>query len=396
MATSAQQVRAWQGPTILGYGFRPFFLGAAAFAASAMVIWIGALAGAWTIPSAYSAIEWHAHEFLWGYLPAVIAGFLLTAIPNWTGRLPVVGVPLAVLWFIWFAGRLAMFISSSMPIAVAAAIDLAFLAALAFVVARELIAGRNWSNLKVLAVITILMIGNLVFHVQAVMRENAASGIGVRIGVAAAVLLIIMIGGRIIPSFTRNWLSKRGPGQLPAQFGRPDLVVIAASVLALAAWAAMPASAATGALAILAGALNVFRLARWAGWRSFAEPLVTILHAGYVFVPLGFMMTGAAALWPEAIPLAAAQHAWMAGAIAVMTLAVMTRASLGHSGQPLAATRKISAIFVLAIAAALARVVSGIMPAIPWLLEMAAAAWILAFLIFVFVYAPLLVLKRAG
>ena len=394
MATSAQQIRAWQGPAVLGYGFRPFFLGAAAFAAMAMAAWIGAVVGAWTIPSAYGPVEWHAHEFLWGYLPAVIAGFLLTAIPNWTGRLPIVGMPLAILWCFWFAGRLAMFVSSYLPTAVAAGIDVSFLAALAFVVAREIIAGRNWKNLKVLVVVTILAAGNLVFHIQAITGGNAASGIGVRIGVAAAILLIAIVGGRIVPSFTRNWLARRGPGALPAPFGWIDQAALAVTVLALLLWTGFPASTVSGTIGLLAGALNVFRLARWAGWRCLAEPLVAILHAGFLFVPAGFLLTGTAALWPEIVPPAAAQHAWMAGAIAVMTLAVMTRASLGHSGRPLAAGKGTTAIYCLAITAVIARVISGIVPAIPWLLEFAGAAWIMAFLGFVIIYAPLL-LRRA-
>ncbi|MEP7173391.1 MAG: NnrS family protein [Aestuariivirga sp.] len=395
MATTAQQIRAWQGPAILGYGFRPFFLGAAAYAATVMAVWIGALLGAWSIPSAYGMVEWHAHEFIWGYLPAVIAGFLLTAIPNWTGRLPIVGVPLAILWCFWFAGRLAMFVSSYLPVTIAAAIDLSFLAVLLTVVAREIIAGRNWTNLKVLAVVTILAIGNIVFHTQVITGGNAASGIGVRIGMAATVLLIALVGGRIVPSFTRNWLAKRGPGALPAQFGWFDQAVLAVTVLALLLWTLFPASAVSGAIGLLTGALNLLRLARWAGWRSFAEPLVAILHAGYLFVPVGFLLTGSVALWPETVPRAAAQHAWMAGAIAVMTLAVMTRASLGHSGRPLVAGKGITAIYGLVTAAAVTRVFSGIVPGIPWLLEIAGAAWIMAFIGFVIIYIPLLVLRPA-
>lgn len=396
MATSAQQIRAWQGLAVLGYGFRPFFLGAAAFAAIAMAVWIGALSGAWSIPSAYGPVEWHAHEFMWGYLPAVIAGFLFTAIPNWTGRLPIVGVPLAILWCFWFAGRLAMFVSGSMPIVLAAAIDLSFLTVLLAVVAREIVAGRNWKNLKVLAVVAILAAGNLVFHIEAITGGNAASGVGVRIGVAAAIMLIAIIGGRIVPSFTRNWLARRGPGALPAQFDWTDQAVLAVTALALLLWTAFPASGGSGAIALLAGALNLFRLARWTGWRCLAEPLVAILHAGFLFIPAGFLLTGAAALWPEIVPPAAAQHAWMAGAIAVMTLAVMTRASLGHSGKALAAGKGTTAIYGLAITAVIARVVSGIVPAIPLLLEIAGAAWIMAFLGFVIVYAPLLLLRRAA
>lgn len=396
MATSAQQVRAWQGPAILGYGFRPFFLGGAIFAAFAMAVWIGAISGVWNIPSAYGAVEWHAHELLWGYVPAVIAGFLLTAIPNWTGRLPVVGKPLAILWLIWFAGRVAMFVSVHLPVTVAAAIDLTFLVALSFAVARELVAGRNWHNLKVLAVVAVLMIGNIVFHMQAITGEAASSGVGARIGVAAAILLIAIIGGRIIPSFTRNWLARRGPGRLPAQFDRADQVVLVATALALATWTAWPESITSGILGSLAGLLNAYRLLRWAGWRTFAEPLVTILHAGYVFVPIGFIMTAASSLWPDVMPRAASQHAWMGGAIAIMTLAVMTRASLGHSGRPLTADNRISTIYALAITAVVSRVASGVLPSVPWLLEIAGVAWILAFTGFVIVYAPLLAVRRAA
>lgn len=394
MATSAQQVRAWRGPALFGYGFRPFFLGAAAYAAFAMVVWVGVISGTWNIPSSYDPVAWHAHEFLWGYLPAVIAGFLLTAVPNWTGRLPIVGVPLAILWCIWLAGRFAMFGSSYVPIEVAAAIDTAFLLALALVVAREILAGKNRHNLMVLGVVGILIAGNVVFHMQVISGEHAAHGIGIRIGVAAAVLLIAVIGGRIVPSFTRNWLAKRG-GPLPAQFDWVDKTVLAVSLLALAAWVVFPESIISGYTGILAGLANFYRLARWVGWRSFAEPLVVILHIGYLFVPIGFVMTGGSALYPDAIPHAAAQHAWMAGAIAIMTLAVMTRASLGHSGRPLVASRQISAIYVLAVIAATTRIAAGIMPAIPWLLEIAAMAWILAFSGFVIVYAPLLALRSA-
>jgi uncharacterized protein involved in response to NO len=152
----------------------------------------------------------------------------------------------------------------------------------------------------------------------------------------------------------------------------------------------------SGVLGILAGLLNLYRLLRWAGWRTFEEPLVTILHAGYVFLPVGFIMTAASSLWPDLMPRAASQHAWMAGAIAIMTLAVMTRASLGHSGRPLMADRRISTIYALAITAAVSRIVSGVLPGVPWLLEIAGVAWILAFAGFAIVYAPLLAMRRTA
>ena len=359
-----------------------------------MMIWIWSLAAGWAIPSAYGPVDWHAHEFLWGYLYAVAAGFLLTAIPNWTGRLPVVGLPLAVLWILWLCGRLAMFFSGYMPAALAAAIDLLFPAAFAFVVAREIIAGKNWRNLKVLAVFLLLTSGNVVFHYQAIKDGAAASGVGIRIGVAAGILLIIIIGGRIVPSFTGNWLAKRGPGRMPASFGVIDQVSLVITGAALAAWVAFPVSAPTGVLGLLAGGMNIVRLARWAGWRTLAEPLVAILHIGYLFVPAGFLLTAAAALWPETVPMAAAQHAWMAGAFSIMTIAVMTRASLGHSGLPLKADTKISMIYVLLISAAVLRIVYGFSPADFILVEFAGLCWILGFAGFVLVYTPIMFRKK--
>ena len=183
---------------------------------------------------------------------------------------------------------------------------------------------------------------------------------------------------------------------MPAQFGRVDKIVLAVSLLALAAWVIFPESIVSGYTGILAGLANFYRLARWTGWCCFAEPLVVILHVGYLFVPIGFVLTGASVLYPDAIPHAAAQHAWMAGAIAIMTLAVMTRASLGHSGRPLVASRQISAIYLLAVVAATTRIAAGIAPAVPWLLEIAGMTWIMAFSGFVIVYAPLLALRRTG
>ena len=212
--------------------------------------------------------------------------------------------------------------------------------------------------------------------------------------IASILLLIAVIGGRIVPSFTRNWLARRGPGRLPVEFGRADVNVVAITAIGLALWAALPDHALTGVVALVAGLANLWRLSRWAGDRTLAEPLVTILHVGFLFVPLGFLMLGGSALWPEVIPRPAAQHAWMAGAIAVMTLAVMTRASLGHSGRELTASRGITAIYVLAIAAAAVRIAYGFMPGMQGLLHLAALLWIAGFATFTVIYAPLLAKRR--
>lgn len=396
MTTSAEQMRRWNGPAILGFGFRPFFLSASVWGVLVMVLFIGALFGGWTIPTDFDIVDWHAHEFLWGYLSAVVAGFMLTAVPNWTGRLPIVGWPLAFLWSLWALGRAVVFFSAYLSPYVTALADLSFLAALILVLGREIAAGKNWRNFKVVGVVGLLLYANAEFHCEAIITGSAVAERGMRIGLAAAVLLMVLIGGRIVPSFTRNWLAKRPAGMLPVAFNKTDGAIVAVTALALAAWIAVPDAGATGGLAIAAGLGNFARLARWAGWRTFAEPLLTILHAGYLFVAIGFAMLGASLLWPETVPRAAAIHSWTAGAIVVMTLSVMTRASLGHSGLALTATRGISLVYALAIGTAVLRVAAAFLPAQMVLLEAAGVAWLLSFGALTAVLFPILTPKRAS
>ena len=317
------------------------------------------------------------HEFIYGYVPAVVAGFLLTAVPNWTGRLPVVGTPLLLLCLTWAAVRIADLASLWIGSGIAAAIDLAFLAALGFVVAREIIAGNNARNLNVLAFVALLLIGNALFHLEAIARVG--NGYGTRLGIAAIVLLIMLIGGRIISSFTRNWLVRRDAGRLPESFNRFDVAVVALSGVALASWVILPEETPTGLIALAACGLNCARLYRWAGERTAAEPLVLILHVAYAFVPIGFLLLALAILTPWLIAPTGALHGWTAGAIGLMTLAVMTRASLGHIGRPLTATRPIQFTYVAAFVAALARIMAAFDVLREPMLHISATTWVLAF-----------------
>lgn len=394
MSTSAERIRAYSGPAILSYGFRPLFLLAAIWSATAMILWIAMLTGHLVLPTAFDMVSWHVHELLYGYLPAVVAGFLLTAVPNWTGRLPVTGAPLLILVLAWLAGRVAMVFSDQLGATVAALADLSFLILFSLVIGREVIVGRNWRNLKVLVPVALLLCGNALFHADAAGGGVASSGYGTRLGIASAIFLIMLVGGRVVPSFTRNWLAHKVPGRLPVPFNRLDLlsVVVAGAVLLL--WIASPEEPVTAYLCLAAGGLQVWRLARWAGDRTSAEPLVLILHVGYAFVPLGFLAAGGAALSPATIPVSAALHAWTVGAIGVMTLAVMTRASLGHVGKPLRATRGTILIYLCIVAAAILRIASGLGFAPQPLLHLAAAAWIAAFASFAVIFGPLLVRRR--
>jgi len=388
MATTAERMRAWQGPAILSFGFRPFFLLGAAWTALAMIVWVMMLSGHSPLLTAFDPVAWHAHELLFGYLGAVLAGFLLTAVPNWTGGLPVTGWPLAGLVALWLTGRIAVAVSAALPPYAAMALDLALPVALAGFLLREIISGRNWRNLPVLSLLAIWMLADAGFHIQALDNGLPAHGAELRLGLLAAIMLISLIGGRIVPSFTRNWFVQQKATRLPAVPGRTDKIILLTTALALAAWVAAPEHAGTAALCGIAGLGQAWRLAGWQGRQTAAEPLVWVLHVAYAFVPLGFFAIAGAAVLPFSG--AAAQHVWMAGGIGLMTLAVMTRASLGHAGRPIKATPAITALYVALIVSVAARFISGLWPGEDWLLHLAAGAWILAFGGFAVVFFPVL------
>jgi len=390
MPAALQRRRDYVGPALFAYGFRPFFLAAGLWAAFGVLLWLPQYIGALTLPTHFSALDWHIHEMLYGYVAASVAGFLLTAIPNWTGRLPVSGWPLAGLVALWLAGRAAILLSAKIGGFAAAAIDIAFLVVLAAVAAREIIAGKNWRNLRVLIVLGVLILGNIVFHAEVLLRGMA--DYGTRIAIAAVILLLSLIGGRIVPSFTNNWLARNNPGRLPVPFARFDAATLATSACALLAWIAAPMNPEGGALLLIAGIMQSVRLARWAGDRTLADRLVLVLHVGYAFLPLGFLLIGLSTM-TAAVPASAGVHAWGAGAIGVMTLAVMTRASLGHTGQPLQAGPATQAIYAAVLVAALVRIIAAFDGSLE-LLELAGLAWIAGFTVFVLVYGPLLATRK--
>lgn len=383
---SVTTIGAPRDVALLSYGFRPFFLFGAAYSAISILLWLPVYFGDMSVPTAFTPRDWHVHEMLYGFLPAIIAGFLLTAIPNWTGRLPMRGAPLLGLISIWVLGRVAVSMSLLLGARVAAVIDVSFLLVLAAAVAREIVAGRNWRNLIVLTPLTVLACGNVAFHLEAM---SFSADISIKIGVAAVVTLIMVIGGRVVPSFTRNWLARQEAGRLPRPFGRYDTISIVLSVMALLSWMVFPESAATGIALVGAGMLQAVRLARWAGERTAADRLVLILHLGYAFVPLGFVLSGIAAF--DLVLPSAGLHAWMSGAAGTMTLAIMTRATLGHTGRALVAGPMTQAIYGSVIAAALARIAAVLLPDFDLaLLYVAAAAWVMAYGLFVWSFGPML------
>jgi uncharacterized protein involved in response to NO len=263
-----------------------------------------------------------------------------------------------------------------------------FLLLVAAAASREILAGRNWRNMKVVILLLLMLAGNVAFHLEA--HLEGAADTSIRIGIAVVVMLIALIGGRLVPSFTRNWLVRENPGRLPVPFARFDVVAVAVGAVALLCWIVRPTGNVTGGLLAVAGLLHLVRLARWAGERTGRERLLVILHVGYAFIPLGYLLNAASAFGQ--LPSGAGIHAWMVGGAGIMTLAVMSRATLGHTGQLLTATLATQAIYAAIVVAALSRVWASLDPPRgEVLLHIAAFAWVAAFFGFALAFGPLLI-----
>ena len=382
---------AHTGPVILAYGFRPFFLGAGIWGVLAMALWICALALDLPIGQDYGGPAWHAHEMLFGYTSAALAGFLLTAIPNWTGRLPVSGAPLAVLFLVWLAGRLALIAPDTIGLGPAIALDIAFLPLLFGICLREVVAGRKWRDLKVLAGVLALASANAGFH--ALILWHGDTALASRLAVSAYIMLIGIIGGRVVPSFTRNWLAKRHVIALPSPYDRLDTIALLMALVALICWVVSPETPWTSATAITAATLHALRLKRWQGWQTGDERLVLVLHLAYAALPLGFV---AIALVPFGLlDAASALHVFTVGAIGLMTLAIMSRATRGHTGLPLTAPLLTATSYAFLIIAALLRPAAMSFPDHAMLIiSISGASWIAAFALYLVEYAPALLTRR--
>jgi uncharacterized protein involved in response to NO len=375
-------------------GFRPFFFGGASWALIALTLWICSLTGEITLPTALDPLAWHRHEMLFGFVGAVIGGFLLTAIPNWTGRLPIAGWPLAGLFSMWVAARLALLFSADIGLWPAVILDVGFFLVLGLLAAREVLEANN-RNLPVVGMILLFGLADALDYLCTA-GTISLPDLGWQLAIAIVVLLISLVGGRIIPSFTRNWMAKRGmKAGLPTQPGRFDMLVIGATAVAMLFWLTGPPETATGIVVIAAATLQAVRWIRWKGYRTFADPLVLILHVGYAWIPVGLTLLGLSLM--GLVPRSAAIHALTAGAMATMILAVMTRASLGHTARELKANGATIAAYLLVTSGALLRVTASLR-LIDYNkgIEIAGLAWGAAFLLFLIAYAPVLWRPRLG
>ena len=389
-ATAVAEKTGGQPIALWSLAFRPFFLAVALWAALALALWMVVFFTGAALPTRFDPLTWHIHAMLFGFVLAAIAGFMLTAIPNWTGRPPIRGAALASLLALWLLGRIACLVSAFLPFWLAAGLDLAFPVVLCAVAAREIVAARNWRNLMMPLPIGVLAIANLLMYLE-LAQFKVPTGLGWRLAIAAIVALVSAIGGRIIPAFTRNWLVKRQISPLPAAHGRIDSAALATLHTGLLGWAFFPDSRLVGTLLLLGSALNLWRLARWRGTATLREPLLAILHVGYAWVAVGAGLLGGSLL-TATIPEPAAIHALTAGAIGTMVLAVMTRVARGHTGRPLEADHVTTLIYAAVTLAGVTRVAAAFAGTSSMaLLGISALLWVISFLLFVWKYWPMLV-----
>ncbi len=383
---------------LLEGGFRIFFLSAAIYAALTMILWTTELMGLSSLSDGNLAMPlslWHAHELIFGFIVAVVAGFLTTAVPVWTGTPRVRGPELGFIYLLWLAGRIVLAVSGDLPALMVALIDISFIPLLAAVIAKRIIAKKMWRNLGFVPLLLAIMAGNILFHLEmAGWTEDTASA-GIQLAIGLLILMTVIIGGRVIPVFTSNWRKRSGMEGLaasPVWIGRATIL---SCLIAVIADAFPVQDTLTGILNIVAGFFILFRLSKWRSWETFSDPLVCVLHVGYALMGLGFLVESLFFL-TDLLPQILAQHVFTIGGLGVMVLGMMSRIALGHTGRPL----NISPVITLTYGLILLSLASRVLPTLilPDFydigLRIAGASWVLAWLLYLVIYIPILLAPR--
>ena len=374
------------GPAVLAMGFRPFFLLAAAYGAVILPLWLVVHGGSLPPGGGLPPTWWHAHELLLGYTGAVLAGFLLTAVRHWSGGHPTAANgSLAALCGLWIAGRAAHAPGLDLGLW-SAAPDVLWLLGTTWAIGRPLVRARSKRNYGFLVALPLLAAASLGMHLAADGVAEAARP-SLRVPVSVLAVIMAVVAGRIVPLFTRNALELE-----PRRFGLLERVLpLALGGVLLTALAPLPSALEAAALAA-AGALLLVRMAGWNSLATLGTPILWILHVGHGFVGLGLLLQAGGAL--GVVPPSAGLHAITAGGIGSLTLGMMARVGLGHTGRPLRVSRPIVAAFALMVGAGALRVLAPVLGTPTALLHVAGTAWSVALLLFLFVYGPLLVAPR--
>ncbi|MFU8897070.1 MAG: NnrS family protein [Gammaproteobacteria bacterium] len=378
----------------LSYAFRPMFLGLGIFALLNMAMWIGPLVGAIPIVGAYGPL-WHAHEMLFGFALAAVAGFLLTAVATWTGRPPVQGLPLLMLFAAWLLGRIVMAMGLP-PSTWLAGVAMVFPVLLTVFVAREVILGGSRRNYQVVGMVAALTLLDGLYHLSTLGIIPGARRLALLAALYLLVVLVTVIAGRIIPSFTANWLRARGSARLPASIAWVERLAVPMTAVTGVLAVVLTDHLLTGIAAALTALVHTLRLVRWRGLSTLAEPLLFVLHVAYAWLPAGFALL-AAAILSDTLPSSIALHAFGVGAIGTMILAVTSRVALGHTGRPLHADYVTVISYVALAIAVVARITA---PAADnhylTVIAIAALGWFVAWSLFLWTYTPILLRPRSN
>ena len=374
----------------LSYAFRPFFLLNALFVIAIVILWVMVLQGRGATLLPANTLLWHGHEMLVGFAMAKVAGFILTAVSTWTGRPPVCGLPLVLLVLAWVVGRFAMVLAGLMPLWLVAALDIAFPLSLCLLVAREILGAGNRRNYPVVGITAVLAILNIVYHLGTMQVLPGADRLAIYLLIHAILLLITVIGGRVVPNFTANWLRARGATRLPSDNVLVNRLTIFLTLVVGIAVSTAPMSIVTGLLCFAAAIFHAIRCSRWCGLATLPEPLLFALHVAYFWLPVGYGLMGCAIFEWIFLP-TAALHALTMGAIGSMILAMTTRVPLGHTGRQLTASRLTVVAYMMLTLAVLVRILgplisSDYLATVEW----SAVGWVISFSIFAWVYWPVL------
>ncbi|MCX7088156.1 MAG: NnrS family protein [Methylococcales bacterium] len=375
---------------LFALGFRPFFVLAGLSALLLMLIWNAIYTGKIPGSAYFPGYYWHAHEMLMGYSAAVIAGFLLTAVKNWTGLETVTGDKLAGLCLLWLYGRIVPFYAGSFPDSLIALIDFAFLPLLALQLASGIIKAKQPHNLIFIALLAIMALGNALLHSQLLGLTEHTAHYGLRLIVATIIIMILVISGRVLPFFTERGLQ----GTISIRNQQLDLLAIASAVIVFCLQLIDISGALLAISAILAAVLNGLRVSGWYVQRIWYVPLLWILYTGYAWIIIGFILIALSAY--QLVSGELALHAFTLGGVGLLTLGMMARVALGHTGRSLKASNTIATAFVLLNLAAFVRVLlpAALQNSSAMLIYCATLLWLAAFALFMFVYLPILTQPR--
>lgn len=368
--------------------FRPFYLLGAAYGALLLLVWPAAFTGHFAHPPGDVPLAvWHGHEMVFGFSSAIVCGILLTALPSWVKTEEVRGAPLAFLVCLWLLGRAAMWLGAWIPPVLVALADCALPVALVAMIAPQLVAVRQRWFLAVVPVLVGLAVANMLYHLALVLGLPEHCGFGVRAGVYVIVSLFVLAGGFLTPIFTGNQLRQKGRGDVRFNTPLEWIAVLSALAFGIAGTAAAP-PAWEIPVAFMAAAVHLARLARWQGWKVLDSPLLWAMHVGYAWLVVAFALRGLGLVGLVAPD--AWLHAFTVGGLGMMMMGLMARVSLRHTGRPLELPRAMRLAFALMLIAAPLRVAVGLGAPLPNLSSAAALCWSAAFLIYLRVFARML------